>query len=461
MAEPDRDFVVNGEVVKAVIVLRPKGITMERLRSLISFLELSHSFEADVEEKVGELAEDRIPTTKGVYVFPTHRFAWSCPSLLDISWQQIETDSNQFALIAEYSISVSLPRSANGKEVNMQVNIRESSNIPTDDVIDAVQMVYQREKSTSLLNISMKRKLRVIQGFQSRYWFTRNSCGSFLCFAVQNRLEELCLRLGFPTLDLCCAYPVHPQPPIAAQDTQSQLVNNLSNVVDSISFYVDMHIPNHSKDELIVLHPKEEYCFVFRFQWKMDQFPCASYDMDPFIETPLRFFWQLCVGIEKTSFPSDIGNNEYSSESMYFVRWKLPNRSSAISISFSGPEKVFVNQVFTIDVTVINQSQQDILQGLLLLQEKYIDKSKWSNANAINQQDTDYTKVVKDSTPLCVEFPKSILSLGRIPKQESVTVRTQVIVTKQGLITFPQVHLLDKSNGTRWKFEYVFEVFAT
>ncbi|EME28135.1 uncharacterized protein Gasu_43030 [Galdieria sulphuraria] len=297
--EADREFVVNGEVLKVVILLRPKGISIERLRELISFLELSYSFEVSVEDKVVEHTEDRVPTTEGTYVFPTHRFAWSCPSLTDLSWQQIETESNHFALISEYPVPVSLPRTAHGKEVILQIHIRESTRIPTDNVVDSVQMVYQREKSTPLLNMTMKRKLQVVEGFQSRYWFTRNPCGSFLCFAVQNVLEDLCLNLEFPTLDLYSAHPIDPT--MAGQDTKYPL-NNFSTVdfissfkdIGSISSYISMHVPSHhTKEEPLLLLPKEEYCFVFHFTWKTDQFPRANF-MDPLIEAPLRFYWQVC-----------------------------------------------------------------------------------------------------------------------------------------------------------------------
>ncbi|GJQ15993.1 hypothetical protein GpartN1_g7816.t1 [Galdieria partita] len=467
LTEPDREFVVNGEVLKAVILLRPKGIPIERLRALISFLELSYSFEVSVEEKVGEHAEDRVPTTHGVYVFPTHRFAWSCPSLTDLPWQQIETDSYQFALISEYPVPVSLPRNANGKEVILQIHIRESTTISTDSVADSVQMVYQREKSTPLLNMTMKRKLQVIEGFQSRYWFTRTPCGSFLCFAVQNMLEEFCLQLDFPTLDIYSSHMVHPtmnsqdaQYPVSKFSTVDSISSMTTKDSDGILSYISVHIPGYSttQTEPLILRPKEEYCFVFHFTWKTDQFPCADF-MDPLMEVPLRFFWHLC-DMEMTNHSSTFLSNEFLSECVQSVRWKLPSKSSAISISFSGPQKVVVNQVFSVDITIINKSQEDILQGLLLLQEKHWDENKSSSVVTITQGDNDYT-LVNDSTPLHVQFPKSILALGRVPKQECITIRTDVTVTKQGLIRLPPVHLLDKSTGTRWRFEYAFEVFAT
>ncbi|KAK4526865.1 hypothetical protein GAYE_SCF28MG4783 [Galdieria yellowstonensis] len=480
LTEPDREFVVDGEVLQVVILLRPKGITMERLRELVSLLELSYSFEVGgAEEKATEHTEDRIPTTKGVYVFPFHHFSWSCPSLMDLSWQQIETDSNHFALIAEYPIPVSLPRTAVGKEVILQVNIRESWSIPTDDVVDAVQMIYQREKSTPLLNVTTKKKLQVIQGFQSRYWFTRNPSGSFLCFSVENMMEELCLRLGFPMLDLYSAHSVvAASSPVSgsnqhnrsAANTVSSTIHN-KNIDSNISSYVSVRIPHSCSKEKkkeenaafakeaqgmdIFLRPKEEYCFVFHFTWKTDTYPCEDF-MDPLIETPLRFFWQL----HGSSLPSMF--SEFPSECVYSVRWKLPSRLSAVSISFSGPETVLVDQVFSLDITVVNKSQEDIQQGLLLLHEKYLDQGKQSatDNNTTWQTTQDYA-LEYDSTPLHVQFPKSILSLGRIPQQESVTVRTDVTVTKQGLIRLPHVHLLDKTNGTHWKFEYAFEVFAS
>eukprot|EP00871_Galdieria_phlegrea_P004742 jgi/Galph1/5269/GphlegSOOS_G3937.1 len=466
ISEQDRDYAVQGEVLKAVILLRPKDSDFERLYTLIPYLEISHSFEYHQADKSSDNLEQYTSSTNEGFVLPFHRFTKSAPSLSDLKWHPFETSTNNYVLIAEYPIPISVSPSAIGSSVVLQVSIRESFSLFTKDVEQAVQFVYQRKKSTPLLSVTMKRKLEILQGFDVRYRFIRNPAGTLLCLSIRNKMENVGLKLSLPTLEMhatCNAEDNTKQHEVSMPMTlAAMMTTKLGQHVES---QVTVDIPEKSCIvEPIVLLPKEEYSLVFRFIWRMDT--TLLFDTkDPLLETPVRFFWEFCSiapTLDSQTDTKDKDENGCLTESLCLVRWKLPSKMTAVSVHFSGPDNVQVHKSFDIHITIINRSTIDISQGLLLFKERYSDDQKKLSTVVVEANlSRDNSTRTHDSNALHIKLTKTAILVGFIPRGGSITAKATATVTSSGLAKLPNVQLIDKSNHRHWVAEYPFEVFAS